>query len=193
MFNPEKPIQEKTIIRRAELMDIPLIRNLLQNNLGEMLTEEQKKDGFVTWNPSDDEMAEIINDTGIVLSMVGQNLKGYAITMSREVGCRNPFFSEMLKSAENMEFEKKPLSEYRYVVFAQICIDKMFRGGMTFHRLHSTTQNMLKEQGFEIWVGEIADSNKKSLAVHSTYTDVGIYRATNGIEWHIIVGDLRDE
>lgn len=193
MFNPEKPSQEKTVIRKAEMADISSIRNLLENNLGEMLTEEQKKDGFVTWNPSDEEMSEIINDTGIVLSMVGENLKGYAITMSREVGHRNPFFSEMLESAEKMEFEGRPLSEYRYVVFAQICIDKMFRGGMTFHRLHVTTQNMLKEQGFEMWVGEIADSNKKSLAVHSTYEDVGIYKAANGIEWHIIVGDLRGE
>jgi hypothetical protein len=186
--------KEKTVIRRAEIPDIPSIRRLIENSLGDNLSEKEKeKEGFVTWNPTENELAEIINDSGIVVSISGEKLKGYAITMSREAGHRNPFFAEMLSQAEKMEFDGKLIADYNYVIFAQICIDKSFRGGMTFVRLHSATQEILKEQNYEIFVGEIADTNRKSLAVHSNYTDIGTYDSERGIKWHVIVGDLREE
>jgi len=173
--------------------DIPQILKLVQENLGENLTEEEKEGGFITWNPSESELAEIIDSSGIFLSMIGKKLKGYVITMTRDIGLRNPFFSEMLSYAEDMQFDGKYLSEYKYIIFAQVCIGKEFRGGMTFSRLYSTSQSMSKDQGFDVFIGEIADKNKKSLAVHSNYADAGTYKSSNGMVWHVIVGDLRND
>jgi hypothetical protein len=85
-------------------------------------------------------------------------------------------------NAEEMVYEDKKVSEYNYVVLAQICVAKEYRKGMTFNKLHLATQKMLKEQGFEIGVGEIEDSNQNSLAVDSYLTDIGIYTAKSGLK-----------
>lgn len=193
MDNIESMPTEKTITRRAESFDIPSILNLLVKNLGTNLSAEEKKEGFVTWRPPEEELVEIIKGTGVIVSVIGSKLKGYAITMSKEAGSKNPFFGEMLGYAEKMIYKGKPLSEYKSAIFAQICIEKEYRNGTTFAQLHSRTHEMLKDQGFEIFIAEVADSNQKSLNVHSMYTDVGTYNSANGEKWHVIVGDLRDE
>jgi hypothetical protein len=95
MNNFETINPEKTTIRKAEMPDIPLILKLVQENLGENLTEEERDDGFIVWNPSESELAEIIDISGIFLSMAGEKLTGYLITMTKNLGLRSPFFSEM--------------------------------------------------------------------------------------------------
>ena len=155
-------------------------------------TNEEKKEGFLTWNPSEEELEKIINDSGIYISVKGEKLRGYLITMSKERGRENPFFSEMLSYSEKMEFEGRTIADYNYVIFAQICIAKEFRGGMTFSKLHFTAQSSLKDQ-YDIWIGEIADTNTMSLKVHSNYTDAGVYDSKDGVTWHVFVGDLRDD
>ncbi|MES3005850.1 MAG: hypothetical protein V4664_02790 [Patescibacteria group bacterium] len=193
MYNPEKHNHKEIIIRKAEALDVPLILDLLTKNLARNLSEEEKKDGFFHFEPTYEELLKIINDTGVYLSLRGEELKGYFITMSKELAQTIPFEAEMLANAERMLYEGKPLSEYNYVVLAQICVAKEFRGGMTFNRLHLATQSILKEQGFEIGFGEIEDTNSTSLAVHSYLTDVGTYIASSGLKWHIMVSDLRKD
>ena len=192
MYSPEMIQQEKTIIRKAELADIPSIKELLEKNLGSALSDVEREGGFLTWNPDAGELESVIRDSGIYLSIQGGHLKGYLITMSKALGHSNSFFSEMIRYAESMEFDGKHIEEYAYVIFAQICIAKEFRGGMTFTRLHFAAQSALKDT-YDIWIGEIADMNHKSLAMHSNYFDAGTYVSAENTKWHVIVGDLRDE
>jgi len=193
MYNPEKVNEKESIIRRAEIIDIPLIFDLLKKNLHKNLTEDERKEGFVFYEPTDEEMVKIINDTGVYLSLRGTELKGYFITMSKDLAETITFEAELLKNADKMVYDGKSLAEYNYALLAQIVIAKEYRGGMTFYRLHLVTQSMLKDQGFELGVGEVADNNSKSLAVHSYLTDVGTYTAESGTKWHILVSDLRND
>jgi hypothetical protein len=175
------------------MFDVPIILSLLRINLAKNLSEEEKKGGFLYYEPMQEEMEKIINDTGVYLSMRGSELKGYFITMSKELALSIPFESELVTQADQMVYEDTLVKDYNYAVLAQICIAKAFRGGMTFNRLHLMTQSMLKEQGYEIGVGEIADTNSNSLAVHSYLTDIGMYSATSGLKWHIMVADFRKD
>lgn len=193
MYNPEKHDFKEDIFRKAEAIDAPVILDLLTKNLLRNLSEEEKKDGFFHFEPTNEEMVNIINDTGIYLSLKGEKLKGYFMTMSRELAQTIPFEAEMIMNAEAMMHEGKPISEYNYVVLAQICIAKEFRGGMTFNQLHVAAQSALKEKGFEICFGEIEDTNKKSLKVHGFMTDIGTYVALSGLTWHIMVSDFRKD
>lgn len=193
MIHPESEHFNENIIRKAEVADIPSILKLLQENLAKNLSEEEQKDGFFHFEPTEEEMKKIVNDTGVYISLKGETLKGYFITMSKELGQTIPFEAEMIAHAEEMEYEGRAIKEYKYVLLAQICVAKEFRGGMTFNRLHLATQTMLKEQGFEIGFGEVEDKNSTSLAVHKYLTNVGTYNSQSGLKWHILVADLRKD
>lgn len=190
MFNPEEIPEPKTILRRAEMVDAPLILDLLSKNLAKNLPENERKDGLF-YEPTKEEFEKIINDTGIYLCLRDTVLKGYFITMSKELAQTIPFEAEFVNIAEKMFYKDKPISEYNYVVLAQLLVEKEFRGGMTFHRLWTEIESALKIQGFELGVGEIADHNLTSRAVHAYLTDAGTYTAESGIKWHIMVKNLK--
>jgi hypothetical protein len=123
----------------------------------------------------------------------GSVLKGYFITISKELALTIPFEAEFIKNAERMFFKDKLISEYNYALLAQLLVAKEFRGGMTFHRLHDETESSLNEQGYELAIGEIVDHNETSLAVHRYFTDVGTYVAESGMKWHVMVLDLNED
>ena len=194
MHNPEKYKSEENIYRKAEIMDKPIILDLLRRNLFKNLSEEEReKEGFIIYEPTDEEFVKIVKDTGIYLSFRGNEFKEYFITMSKGLARTIPLQAEFIANADKMSYEGKPLAEYNYALIAQIVVAKEFRGGMTFNKLHIGTQSMLKEQGYELGVGEVADINKKSLAVHGYLTDIGIYTAKSGFKWHVVVADLRKD
>lgn len=122
--------------------------------------------------------------------MKGSELKGYFITLSKELASKSPFWEEMLSSAQNIQYEGKKVKDYNYALIGQICVEKSFRGGITFSKLYSTTATMLREIGYEIAIGEIAGDNSKSLAVHSFLKEIGVYKSISGQEWHIVILDL---
>jgi predicted GNAT superfamily acetyltransferase len=187
----ESPKTSEEITRKAEVIDVPIILNLLRENLGQYLPEDsKKKEGFLSFNPTEAELAEIINDTGVVINMKGNELKGYFITLSKDLARKSSFWNEMLDNAESMDYEGKKIGDYNYALIGQICVAKAFRGGMTFNRLYYTTSSMLKEKGYEVAIGEIASDNAKSLAVHSFLTEIGTYESNSGIKWHVMILDL---
>ncbi len=190
-FESKKP--NENILRKAEIHDIPIIFSLLRENLAKNLTQEEKSDGFLYYEPTTVELEKIIHDTGIYLSLQGTELKGYLMTMSKELALSIPFERELVENAERMTYEEKPLGDYRYAILAQICIAKKFRNGMTFNRLHVSAQSALKDFGFELGVGEIEDTNTTSRAVHKYLSDIGTYTATSGLKWHVMVADLRKD
>jgi hypothetical protein len=192
-MNFEKVKPAENIFRRAEMIDIPIIKKLLEENLGKNLSEEEKKDGFVTFEPTENELSELINDTGIFINLKGNELKGYLITASKELSKNIPFFNEMIENMESIEYDGKKIGDYNYGLLAQINIAKKYRGGTTFFRLHTYAQTALNEQGFELGIGEIADTNEKSLAVHRNLSDIGTYTAKDGLVWHVVVADLRED
>lgn len=190
MAGQESINSNENIIRKAEVMDVPIIQELLKKNLFKNLNEDERKDGYFFYEPTDEELIKIINDTGIYLSLSGDELKGYFMTMSKELAKTIPFEAEMLDHAEEMIFNNEQIKDYKYFVMAQLCVAKEYRGGTTFHKLHLNTRSAMKDRGFEIGVGEIEDGNELSLAVHRNLTDVGTYKASSGLKWHIMVADL---
>lgn len=165
----------------------------MNENLLKNLNEDEKSDGFVTYEPTDEDLIKLIHDTGIFLNLKGLDLKGYIITSSTKVGREIPFFREMIDEMEKMDYDGKSIREYNYGILVQINISKKYRRGTTFFRLHTYAQENLKKLGFELAIGEVADDNPNSLEVHKNFADVGTYKAESGRIWHILVGDLRED
>jgi len=192
-MNFEQFKSQESIFRKAEIVDIPIIKKLLQENLSKNLSEEEKEEGFLFYEPKDEELEIIIKDTGIFISLKGDELKGYFMTMSSELAEKLPFINEMIENMDGMEYEDRPIKSYKYAILTQINISKKYRRGTTFFRLHAYTQDALRNAGYEIGVGEVSDTNKNSLDVHRNLVDIGIYQSNQGIKWHVLVVDLRKE
>jgi L-amino acid N-acyltransferase YncA len=178
-------------IRLAEEKDVPQILEILRQNLAENLSLDQKIEGFLYYEPTVPELKQIINDVGILVATDGDEIMGYLMTMSRELAESIPFECELIEKLGEMKYDGKDLNKYRYVVLAQICIAKKYRGGMTFARLHAMKDELMKQKGYELGIAEIADQNVKSLTVHSFFTEVGTYLSSSGVLWHVVVQDFR--
>ena len=87
-----------------------------------------------------------------------------------------------------MYFEGKPLQERRFCILAQVCIDQDFRGKGILEQIYKGACMTLKTK-FELGIGEIDDSNQRSLYAHVNnigMQDIGQY-CFNGVKWHIVV------
>ena len=178
-------------IRLAEVGDAPQILDILKQNLAVNLSSDESKEGFLYYEPTIPELERIINDVGILIATDGDEIKGYLMTMSRELASGIPFMCEMIDESAKMKYQGKDLNEYRYAILAQICISKKYRGGRIFARLHAMKDKLMKQKGYELGIAEIADQNVKSLTVHSFFTEVGTYLSSSGVLWHVVVQDFR--
>ncbi len=180
---------KKFIIRKAEVSDGPAILELLTKNLYKNLSPEDRGGGFVIFEPTAQELEKIINDVGIILSFSGNELEGYLMVMSKKLALTFAFEKELLTYAEQLKYQGKFISEYNYILLAQICIAKEARGKGTLKQLHQAMRIMLKDKGYEIGIGEIADTNSKSLGVHGFMIEVGTYTDSSRIKWHVVIAD----
>ena len=185
--------KEKTndVVRRAVAADAPFILKLLRENSVQNLKKEELKDGFVIYNPTLDELLKVIADTGVFVCFEKQVLKGYFMSMSRELAETIPFENELLQNSADLKYDNKQIKNYKHAIYAQICIAKEYRGGQIFKKLHVAAEQSLVVQGYELGIAEIAEENIKSKSVHGFMPEIGTYESKSGIHWHIHVRDLR--
>lgn len=187
---PQNNMEEA--VKRAEVLDVPKILKLLHENLEQNLTEDKKKkEGFLSFCPTEKELVEIINDEGVIINTKGSVLKGYFITLSKELADTIPFWIEMLNNTGKMEYEGIKIKDYNYVLIGQICVAKSFRDGVSFSKLYSAVTSILKSRGYEIAIGEISGDNYKSLVAHSFLKELGVYKSISNQEWHVVALDLK--
>ncbi len=177
----------------ATTQHIPAVRDLISRNLAANLGENASEVGFLSWLPPEEYLADVIEKSFIPISTEGENVLGFIITLNKELAEANPLFQEMLAAIDNINFDGKPISEYKYLIFAQSCIDEPYRLSSVAGRLYKKAIDKAKELGIEIVIGQVVSSNNKSMSVHGGVADqAGSYKSkTSGLEWNVFVRDLR--
>ncbi len=166
----------------ASKNDVPLIHELVNKYLEEN-PENKKEDGFLAYNPTEEELYKIVSELGVVVDKKGKEIKGYLMMLTPELAQKTEFFGELLGKLDDFLYKNKKLSQYNFCILAQIAISKEHRNSGTFKNLHSFTNFIVRQKGYEIGIGEIDDRNRRSLLVHTKLAgmkDVGVYKAKNG-------------
>lgn len=182
-------IEEKTKnleIRFAESNEISLVKKLLEENHETKISIEQRSKGFLVYRPSIEELISLNEELGIVVAKEAENLAGYLILMSRERAHQDEFFSKFSNEISKVKYRKKILECYNYFVFAQVCIDKRYRGLYVQNRTYDFAEK--SHPRFELAVAEINDENKVSLAAskQARFKKVGSCVSESSL-WHIVV------
>ena len=170
--------------------DLQQILILQQKNLAEQLDKSEiQSQGFVTIRHTLKVLEQMNNLAPSVIIKEEGNVIAYALTMLKE--CRQiiPDLEPMFRLFATLQWNGRPLNQYRFYVMGQVCIDKMYRGKGLFEKLY---QHHKKIYGttYDLFLTEIATRNHRSLRAHEKtgFKTIHTYK-DNLDEWAVVGWD----
>lgn len=176
-----------TVSTREELLQI---KKLQQQYLrGHNDKEEERSQGFVTVDHSLEMLQQMHRFCPSVIVKDDDKLVGYALVMFNECKQLIPVLVPMFELFEKISYNDQPLSDYRFYVMGQVCIDKAYRGKNVFDLLYNKHRELFRNK-FDFVVTEISLSNKRSLKAHERVGFKTIHRHKDPAdEWAVVLWD----
>ena len=150
--------------RRALPEDYAEIVRLQRANYIGNLTEEERREGFLSAEFSLDQVAAIAGDLGIAIVTM-DDLAGCLCAIRREFDHGSPVVAKMLESYEHARFEGKLLSAFSSYIYGPVCIARQYRRRGLLRGLYDFQKKDLAGQ-FEIGVALVSHSNPHSMQAH---------------------------
>jgi hypothetical protein len=172
--------------------DIQQILDLQERNLIRNLSDvEMRTEGFVTIHHSQDMLMKMHSLGPSIIIRDQSRVIAYALTMMREFSSLVPGLESMFERFESLQWQQKPINDYRYYVMGQICIDKAYRGQGLFDLLYQKHQSVYGND-FDFIVTEIATRNHRSLKAHERVGFKTINTYTDELdEWNVVLWDWK--
>lgn len=154
-------------IRLATQDDFDGVKALLKANHVDSLSEEEKKEGFVTTNLTDSQLTELITkEKGVTIAVDNDKVVAFALAAPWEYWSVWPLFEHMIAIMGEYEFRGKPLSaEYTYQ-YGPICIEKSYRGSGLFKKVFMYSLATMKDR-YPVMVTFVNRVNPRSHAAHT--------------------------
>ena len=151
--------------RRAGPKDYSAILALQSANFIANLTEEERKEGFLSAQFTAAQTAKIAEDLGAMLAIVDETVAGFLCAFRNEFETGSPVIAAMLASYDHLLFEGKPLCSFRSYIYGPVCIGKDYRRRGLLRGLYEAQKQDMAGR-FEIGVAFVARNNPHSLAAH---------------------------
>jgi len=153
-------------LKIAEVSDIDNILKLHAKYQLATISEEDKKDGFVTTGFSKEELQDIIEqEQGIFIAVENDIVLGYVMSASWQYWSKWPMFAFMVKDLPNLNYLGKTLSIDNSYQYGPVCIDKSVRGSGLLEKLFDFALESMSKR-FEILVTFVNVINERSYAAH---------------------------
>ncbi len=178
-----------TVTTTEELQQVlDLQKKYLVGNIGQ---EEMQSQGFLTVQHTLALLQQMHSLAPSIIIKDGEKVVAYALVMLRE--CRNlvPALVPMFDSFDRLQWQDKPLSNYRFYVMGQVCVAKEYRGQGLFDMLYQHHRKIYQPQ-FDFIITEVATRNKRSLRAHERagFKTIHIYRDELD-EWEVVLWDWK--
>jgi ribosomal protein S18 acetylase RimI-like enzyme len=172
--------------------ELEQIRRLSHRNLRTNISEEQEKDqGFITWNYSFQLLKQMNEQRGHVIVKDEGNVIGYALVALKQASVFHKDLNTMIKHLEALQYKNKLLRHYKFYVMGQICIDDDYRGKGVFRMLYQHHKKLF-ENDFDFVVTEISTSNPHSLRAHERIGFKTIHTYRDALdEWNVVLWDWK--
>ena len=129
------------------------------------LNPDERKDGFLSAIFSENQVAAMAGDLGIMVAVVEDKLAGFLCAFRNDFDHGSPVVAKMIESFDYMQFEGRLLSAYRSYAYGPVCIDRPFRRKGLLRGLYQAQRRELAGQ-FEIGVALVSRDNPHSLKAH---------------------------
>ncbi|HXG51680.1 MAG TPA: GNAT family N-acetyltransferase [candidate division Zixibacteria bacterium] len=153
------------ILRRAEPADFPAILRLQSANYVENLPPEERAQGFLSAEFTEEQIAAMAADLGIVVAVAPGGLAGYVCAFRNEFDHGSPVLARMFECYDRAELEGKLLRDYRTYVYGPVCVAREHRGSGVLRALYEAQKRDLAGR-FDVGVAFVARDNPHSLAAH---------------------------
>jgi hypothetical protein len=181
------------VFTKAKDEDLQGILSLQQANLKQHLSpEEVASQGFVTVVHEMDLIRRLNDREQHIIARDGERVVGYTLAMTRDAREDIPVLVSLFNQLETIPLDNQMLSDYRYIVVGQVCVDKAYRGQHVLDRCYATYRDAY-EKKYEIAVTDIASTNLRSRKAHQRigFKEFKSFVDEAGTEWVIVVWDWR--
>lgn len=151
--------------RRAESPDYPAIVRLNEANFIANLSDEERKQGFLSALFSLEQTAQIAEDLGTMVAVIDGAIAGFLCAFRKEFAAGSPVIGKMLESYDRLSFEGEPLSAFKSYIYGPVCVGREYRGMGLLRGLYEAQKKELAGH-FEIGVAFVSRENSRSLGAH---------------------------
>ena len=117
------------IYRNATAADIPQVEELQKKYHVSFMSEQEKKDGFVTTLFTEEQLTELIErEDGISLACDGERVVAYAMAASWQYWSKWPLFQHMIADLPNTQYLGQTLTTENSYQYGPVCIELAYRG-----------------------------------------------------------------
>ena len=109
------------------LQDYSAILRLQSANFVANLSEEERKEGFLSAEFSLEQVAEMAEDLGTTIATVDGDVVAFLCAFRNEFNHGSPVIAKMLDTYAVIKFDGKPLSSYNSYIYGPVCIDRDYR------------------------------------------------------------------
>jgi hypothetical protein len=151
--------------RRARPEDYPDILALQTTYFIANLSEEERKQGFLSAQFTAEQTARIAEDLGTMLAVIEQRVAGFVCAFRNDFETGSPVIAAMLRSYDRLSFQGRPLTSFHSYIYGPVCIAREHRRRGLLRGLYEAQKQNLAGQ-FEIGVAFVARNNPHSLGAH---------------------------
>lgn len=169
--------------------DLQGILQLQQANLPTNLSaEEMKQQGFVTVIHSLADLKKMNVIEPHIIAKDGDKVIAYLLAMT--VASKNdiPVLKPMFRMFDTILFNGKKVSDYKYIVVGQVCVDKNYRGKDILDHCYAFYKQHFRQR-YDFAITGIATHNTRSIQAHKRigFSQVSTYMAPDGEEWSVVL------
>jgi len=151
--------------RRAGTTDYSQILRLQSANYIANLSEEERKEGFLSAQFTAEQTAQIAEDLGTMVATVDGNVAGFLCAFRNEFETGSAVIARMLESYDRMRFDGGLLKSFKTYIYGPVCVGREYRRRGLLRGLYEAQKRDLAGQ-FEIGVAFVARTNPHSLQAH---------------------------
>lgn len=151
----------------AELTDMDQVKALLKRYHLTTISDEDKPDGFVTTQMSDEQMTDLIeNEQGLFVAKQDGKVVAFVMAASWQYWSPWPLFAHMIDKLGDYEFAGQTLTTANSYQYGPVCIDASLRGQGVLEGLFAFALEKMSQR-FDILVTFINKVNPRSYAAHT--------------------------
>ncbi len=169
--------------------DLRGILELQAKNLTRSLSAvEISSQGFVTVEHSFESLKKLNKTERHIIAKQDNRVVGYILSMTPEARDDIPVLVPMFRIFDETPYQGKMISDHRFIVVGQVCVDRDFRGQGLFDNCYRAYREYHKDK-YAFAITEIARANPRSLNAHKRtgFRELRSYRDENDTDWIVVI------
>lgn len=146
--------------------DLPALLALQEANLTSNLSEEARKDGFLSAAFTAAHFETMATEVAVMVADAAGEIRGYVCAGSLTFHGQFPLLAAMIACFERVSFLGRPLAAQRAFVYGPACVARSHRGTGVLRGLYEALRREVAGR-YDAGVAFVAKDNTRSLGAHA--------------------------